>query len=225
MGNYFDKLNKMYEKHCKLRLPKIEKSNLRENIMVIGFKNSGKTTLIDFLAGHIIKDNKFFNQTTNINKIEYKKFIFFDTPGLEKGECKLIKRKDKHFLKLIDKMDSIIICTNEVEQEPFLELLNFVEQKINIDTNIIVVKTRLLDLINKHKTYNLANKYVRIQIGLENDIALYSLSTIKRDLFESALNIKWGYNSEIMRNYILNSLSQTPYKPEILAKKVEKYFN
>lgn len=118
------------------------------NVMVLGEKNSGKTTLIDLLSEKYSSSTKIQSTETIQKSTHIMSNIainFFDTPGLKNSDKK-IREQLHEIIKHIYNMDIIVLCLKmanyDCEQDT-IDVITYLKKMFgyNILEKIIVVST------------------------------------------------------------------------------------
>lgn len=208
VGNFIDKAKKSFNYNRKLEVPLIEQKNDdTKHILVYGYEGVGKTSVIDFLTDYSINHRSFLEKTVGINTIRYDNLNFYDTPGLAYGECYYIEKSSKHFLNMIRDMDSLILVVNDLDDDRIKEILDLTGKLKDIGSTLIIIKTNIMNFID-YESYEDVVEYLEKRLKIIKpysgcDYLVYPLCAIKRDLYLSALNKKWGYDPVGIRSEIL----------------------
>ena len=168
-------------------------------VSLIGFPNSGKSTLLNSLVNEKISIVSPKAQTTRRNIrgiVEYNnsQAIYIDTPGICYSNSNIEKALLKNF-RLALKDSDIIILLIDSSQKFNLKRFSFIENKQFINKHFAIAINKIDLLQNKEKLLEIAAQ-------------LSKFDFIKEIFFISALN---GEGIEPLKRFVENSLPESPW--------------
>ncbi len=159
------------------------------NLCIIGKPNSGKSTLFNCLLGNSISPvGEEYGLTKKLFKNKFTSyshdFTIFDTPGLRR-KSKIDdldeKERNKEVIKLIDRVDVVILLIDSVE--------NITKQDFRLAEIAITKKRILFFLFNKMDLIDEVNKFkTKIDKYLSNNYSQYQM--INTDFISAEKNIR-----------------------------------
>ena len=197
--NYFDSFNlnikdkvivsskKNY--NMDLVFKKINEFRTSKNVYVVGFTNSGKSTLINKIIYNYSDNNNIITTSslpsTTIDSIKIKvndDLTLIDTPGLlTKGD--IIDYVDKDMLKKIIPNKEVKPITYQITKKCSINIENILRFDVeNVNFTMYISNNLKIDKIFKEKETNLIKKEIKVKKG--NDLVIQGLTfiTFNRDI-------------------------------------------
>ena len=196
-------------------------------ISLIGFPNSGKSTLINNLVNSKISIISSKKQTTqkairgilNIDKIQ---IIFIDTPGILKPKSFLDKNMTRAVHHTFNESDLNLVIFDATKNISFDEEKVIKDLIIKKKSNILIINK--IDLVEKKKLLKISKKINNI-FDFEDT---YMISALKKKGFKELIekikkkmpNKKWIYKKEVVTDQKEDFIFS-----EITREKIFKYLN
>ena len=205
------------------------------NFCIIGKPNSGKSTLFNCLLEDSISPvGDEYGLTKNLFKDKFTMyshdFIIFDTPGLRR-KSKIDdldeKKRNKEVIKLVDKVDVVILLIDSVE--------NITKQDFRL-ADLAITKKKILfflfnkiDLIEEGKKFKnkidkyLSNNYSQYQM-INTDFISAKKNIRIKNFIKQIINKNKLVNTEITKinlNKFLNYLNKQSKYPKIKKREIK----
>ena len=208
--NYFDSFNlnikdkiivsskKNY--NMDLVFEKINELKTSENVYVVGYTNSGKSTLINKIIYNYSDNNNIITTSnlpsTTIDSIEIKvnnELTLIDTPGLlTKGD--IIDYVDKNMLKKIIPNKEIRPITYQITKKCSISVEDILRLDVeDINFTMYISNNLKIEKIFKEKETNLIKKQIKVKKGKDLVVQGLTFITFNKDI-ELTLYIMEGVN-------------------------------
>ena len=208
--NYFDSLNlnikdkiivsskKNY--NMDLVFEKINELKTSENVYVVGYTNSGKSTLINKIIYNYSDNNNIITTSnlpsTTIDSIEIKvnnELTLIDTPGLlTKGD--IIDYVDKNMLKKIIPNKEIKPITYQITKKCSISVEDILRLDVeDINFTMYISNNLKIEKFFKEKETNLIKKQIKVKKGKDLVVQGLTFITFNKDV-ELTLYIMEGVN-------------------------------
>lgn len=208
--NYFDSFNlnikdkiivsskKNY--NMDLVFEKINELKTSENVYVVGYTNSGKSTLINKIIYNYSDNNNIITTSnlpsTTIDSIEIKvnnELTLIDTPGLlTKGD--IIDYVDKNMLKKIIPNKEIRPITYQITKKCSISVEDILRLDVeDINFTMYISNNLKIEKIFKEKETNLIKKQIKVKKGKDLVVQGLTFITFNKDV-ELTLYIMEGVN-------------------------------
>lgn len=179
---------------------KINELKTSENVYVVGYTNSGKSTLINKIIYNYSDNNNIITTSnlpsTTIDSIEIKvnnELTLIDTPGLlTKGD--IIDYVDKNMLKKIIPNKEIRPITYQITKKCSISVEDILRLDVeDINFTMYISNNLKIEKIFKEKETNLIKKQIKVKKGKDLVVQGLTFITFNKDI-ELTLYIMEGVN-------------------------------
>lgn len=136
----------------------------KKNVLMAGFTNSGKSSLINHLIGANITVSKNSNTTLDFIKLQFDEFTIFDAPGFLSSSF-IDSMTPKGYIKPI---------SYQLKAKYFLQFMN-IKFYTDIDNNVTLYLNNIINVEKRKKTEEFAYK---IHVNKNSDLIIKGLGFI-----------------------------------------------